>query len=227
MRNFYLKENIQNLLSLWHCYGDVSKHQNLRIHGQWPHKVWHEPLLFDEPANVIRGYKRDKPREKKGVGFDTKRRPDSDEVSTLVVMHKLLLDDVDITDDNTIKILSSESELDLWLSLGCAGFGYKIDKAPIARAFIDSRSKFYFILNEGEPVGTVLTWAQGHDVGIHQMTITQACRGRGLAGKALLQLEKRARGSSAKSMSLQASKKGLKIYESLGFVPLGFLSSYL
>ncbi|MBQ4849669.1 hypothetical protein [Pseudoalteromonas sp. MMG012] len=67
MRNFYLKENIQNLLSLWHCYGDVSKHQNLRIHGQWPHKVWHEPLLFDEPANVIRGYKRDKPREKRGL----------------------------------------------------------------------------------------------------------------------------------------------------------------
>ncbi|KAF7764563.1 hypothetical protein PCIT_b0599 [Pseudoalteromonas citrea] len=220
-----LKENVAHLVSLWHSYGGVVKKEGIYRHEQWPHKAWSVDQEINESVSSLRLNRTNTPLGWKYFTFDSEQPREA--VSSLVAMHKSITDVKDIFEDASIKEVVSEKELAEWVTLGSEGFGYQIDISPILRVFSQARSRLYFIMSDEIAVGTVMTWTEGRDVGIHQMAITQAGRGKGLAGKALVQLERIARFHGAQTLSLQASKKGFKIYAGAGFSPLGYISSYL
>jgi GNAT superfamily N-acetyltransferase len=218
-------DNIAHLLTLWHCYGNVTTNNELYIHEKWPNKVWSRGETIDESEVVLKANRANTPNKRKYVTFTTKKPTDAS--SSLVAMSKSITNEKDIPEDNSICQVMNELELREWVKVGSQGFGYDIDIASIKSAFLDNRSSFYFIKHNNDILGTVMAWRVGKDVGIHQMTVLPQGRGKGLATKALIQLERHARLKKAHTMSLQASKKGLSIYKKIGFKPLGYVSSYL
>ncbi|WP_171044322.1 GNAT family N-acetyltransferase [Pseudoalteromonas citrea] len=219
------KENIAHLLSLWHCYGSVVKSNGLYIHEKWPNKVWGNEQVIDESQSTFNTNRADTPDGKKYVTF--KSTQPNDDVSSLVAMNKSLMSSQHITEDSSIREVTNELELRHWVTLGSQGFGYDIELASVEHAFLDARSTFYFIEHHAEPLGTVMTWHEENDIGIHQMTVVQKGRGKGLAARALAQIERQAHEVQAQTLSLQASRKGLNIYKRAGFNSLGYISSYL
>lgn len=223
-----VEENICHLYSLWHCYGGKQQQGGLNMHLHWPHKLWTDRIQLDPSKQELEQWLKSKPFGKRLVSVTSKRPKESDGISALTIMTKQLRSSDVVAYQPVLQEVNKHTEtLDDWLSLCAKAFGYAIDKAPVERAFMDDRSKFYFIQLEGKNIGTVLTWRVGNDLGIHQMGIVPEGRGHQLATKALNQIESLARESKMTSMSLQASRKGRAIYKNHGFVPIGFLVSYL
>lgn len=77
-----------------------------------------------------------------------------------------------------------------------------------------------------EPVGTAILFYTGQVVGLHQLGVAQAAQGQGVARIMMHQLLALASESQARWMTLQASRKGLGLYEQPGFSRQGVVRNY-
>jgi len=129
--------------------------------------------------------------------------------------------------------LEQRFELDLvpvadWVAgsqINDAAYGVPGDASFAAAlgTFDDPGTRLYLARVDGEPACTVAARVSGGDCGIYFVATREAARGRGLASEVMRHALRAARAEGAQTTSLEATAKGLGVYERLGYRSLGRL----
>jgi len=114
-----------------------------------------------------------------------------------------------------------------WCEVGGGAFGYDIDPAVISGALATTGLELYAGLIGSEVVATGLLLQTGGIAGIHQVGVSRAFRGRGIARALMYLLLGRCVESGAEYVTLQASVEGEPLYRSMNFEAQFHISNYV
>jgi len=126
----------------------------------------------------------------------------------------------------TIKPVVTSDDLNNWVAIGSEAFGYQIDKAVIQPLVQDSSVELLLVVHGGNNVASALLYITDTIVGVHQVGVTQAAQGKGIARWLMEQLIERAAKGQASAVVLQASAAGKPLYDSLGFKTQFVIKNY-
>lgn len=229
------RANLDNLTSLWHSMG-------VEVHGKrcacglnrsqsWPHRAWLAPGREVEPGAALqRAIEIQRPGTIFPVWRYNRSRPgpwhtalenaglvlQSELTAMSLAGHRLCVQE---ETDLLVQQVTSGWEVDAWAELCGRCFGYEIDGEVIRRIARDEKVRVLWGLINDAPVATALLYASESVVGVHQVGVDPAWRGRGLAQQMMRSLVNRAIINWRPSaLVLQASQDGLDIYRRLGFV---------
>lgn len=222
----YLTKNYMNLLDLWRCYG--AKEQNgLWFSIGWPNRVWHDSL--DTPQTLLR-LQENELNSKQQLTLMTVPESGPEglqaEVS-LTLMHLLLAQEPqELAEGTDLELLDSNDEAGIgaFMQMCSEGFGYAMEVTPLQRAAHNEGVKLGFLRVHNERVATVLLYQQGTTVGVFQVAVPSAFRGKGYATEVMLHCIQWAQEQGAELMTLQASEMGLNLYRRLGFQQTGSIT---
>jgi ribosomal protein S18 acetylase RimI-like enzyme len=228
--------NINNMTTLWHNYGASTYNQVFHHSDAWPNKVWlatphsamgatelldvqnfllsnqnHNLVAWDEAfINVLsadKNWQQVSSLQAMSVDLNTAKNY-ADQI-------------VSIDKQFTLSQVSKMEDVMQWISSGSDGFGYRIDRASILNAIRNKSISLYSLFDTANdssvPAGTAMLLTENNNVGIHQITLSNAYRGKGLGKKIMAELINIAAESSADTLTLQASSDGLPLYEKFGF----------
>lgn len=228
------RANLDNLTSLWLRMGAEdagSGAQGLRRSQGWPNRAWFAPGREIEPGSDLQ---RQIEEQRAGTIFPVWRYDPSHPApwhnallaaglalqSELTAMcltgYRLALRQ---ESGLVVREVTCGWEIDAWSELCGRCFGYKIDSAVIRRIARDDRVQVLWALVNDVPVATALLHATRSVVGVHQVGVDPAWRGRGLAQQIMRSVTNRAmKHWQPSALVLQASREGLEIYRRQGFV---------
>lgn len=131
-----------------------------------------------------------------------------------------------------IVLVEADKMLRKWIHVASIGFGVPADVENIWFEFFNyaaCKSPFhtYLALWNGEPVGTSQLFVSGGVAGIYNVSCIPEARGQGIGAAITLAPLLEARKMGYRVGILQASSKGYKVYQRLGFQDFGKLSVYL
>lgn len=227
--------NLENLTALWQrmgveitCAGD-----NLALtrSRSWPHRAWLTPGREVEPGDELQ---REIEAQHPGTIFPVwdydPARPGpwhiALESAGLVLQTELTAMclagyRLSIQEETGLVVqqLTCGRKIEAWSELCGRCFGYGIDSAVILRIAQDDNVRILWALVNDVPVATALLYASKAVVGIHQVGVDPAWRGRGLAQQMMRSAINHAIVNwQPSALVLQASRDGLEIYRRLGFV---------
>lgn len=116
-----------------------------------------------------------------------------------------------------IRWVETAAELDRWTEVCSEAFGYMIDGTVIHRLSHAPGARFLLVYSEGAPAATALTLHTGDTIGIHQIGVPPAFRGRGIARDMMQHVMGACQASGARYATLQASAAAVGIYRKIGF----------
>ncbi|WP_160152253.1 GNAT family N-acetyltransferase [Microbulbifer sp. ALW1] len=120
----------------------------------------------------------------------------------------------------------SAAELEHWVRICSDAFGYEIDTGVMANAAANPETGLWLAEQEGVAVATALLFRTGDVIGIHQVAVPDAYRGRGIARALMQQLLNHCQQTGARYATLQASTMGEGLYRQLGFKPRFLITNY-
>lgn len=227
-----VSHNIQNMLSLWHLYGAHSK-EKLWHSASWPHRVWHDSL---EPGVTIAALEHSSlAKEQKVVMLKDQLQLPPAWLARYHVDGGLQLMNIDLTmstfarcDKTQLVPVSSESvsQINEFSSLCSKGFGYAIDTQVLEKVAKTSAVKLMLLAADGNSVATALLHETERVLGIYQIAVPAAHRGKGYATSIMLHILNYAQQKGGKHACLQASEMGQNLYLKLGFKVCGQLMIY-
>jgi GNAT superfamily N-acetyltransferase len=228
------RANLENLTSLWQRMGVENASgiaAGLRRSQSWPNRAWFEPGLEVEPGSELqRAIEGQRPGTIFPVWRYDPEHPDhwhnallaagltlqSELTAMCLTGYRLsLLEESGLV----VREVSRGWEIDAWSELCGRCFGYQIDSAVIRRIAPDERVQVLWALVNDVPVATALLYNSNTAVGVHQVGVDPAWRGRGLAQQFMRSVTNRAiLHWQPAALVLQASRDGLEIYRRQGFV---------
>jgi len=224
--NTYLTKNYMNLLDLWRCYG--AKEQNgLWFSTGWPNRVWHDSLSAE---STLRSLQQNQLNSKQQLVLRTapEKGPKGLQADvSLTLMHLMLSQQhQELAEGTDLELLDSNDEAGIgaFMRMCSEGFGYPMEVAPLQRAAHADGVKLGFLRVHGERVATVLLYQQGTTIGVFQVAVPAAFRGKGYATEVMLHCIQWAQEQGAEVMTLQASEMGLNLYRRLGFQETGTIT---
>lgn len=247
-----LKENLQNLVGLWHRYGAAVHATRPVVYSSvsWPNRWWAD-WSIQADGSVVQGWptaavlnERFEERGQPAVLSVWPSRPASPpstlERSLLATGWRDPFEQTamvrDLNEDKngegpvsplTVSPVEDEGELVAWAALSGAAFGYDIDVSVLKPLLRDPAVSVLKAVRDDEMVATALLFRTGTTVGLHQMSVDPARQRQGIANALMSELERRSRASGARQMVLQASASGLPLYAKRGFVPQMTLRNYV
>ena len=225
----YIKENIENLTSLWRLAGDQSgiNFQKTGYEFSWiPGSDWPNRLWFTNPINS-NGYSSAIEQAKMhNLGISIW---DGIEITNVMLESEGFIIKSELTGMTlSLENLNSKSktlemepvsnflEASEWSSLFQEAFGYKIDSYTILK--ISNVVNFYIARHNQEAVGTAVLFQNKPEVaGIHSMGIIPSMRRKGYAEEMLLTVLEAGKEKGARLATLQASEMGKGLYLKTGF----------
>ncbi len=126
--------------------------------------------------------------------------------------------------DCRVSRVLTHSELDVWMSVMCEGFGLKDDSRDATRRRIlaigvdeDSRLRHYIAYQNGVPAAVSTVFLGTESAGVYFVTTLPWARRRGLGASVTRHSVAELAGSELDRVVLQATHEGEKLYQQLGF----------
>lgn len=134
-----------------------------------------------------------------------------------------------LKDGKRIQLQRVDTAVDIqaWCEVGGGAFDYHIDPEVISGALGAPGLELYLALIDGDVVATGLLFQTGEIAGIHQVGVSQAFRGRGIARVLMHLLLVRSAECGAARVTLQASVEGEPLYRSMNFDAQFRISNYV
>lgn len=230
--------NIENLTALWRAMGATASDDALPgLHASpgWPHRFWFDGLRAPKVTPQVHNALANLPARAmvpvwRASGADSELEQILRQLGYSVAleqraMHLTQWQDLP-PDSLTLHPVASGNEQKLWTQLCSDAFGYPIDGAVIAHLARDDRARLWLAEQDGEAVATALLFRTGGTVGVHQVGVPAAYRGRGVARAMMQALMHQCQVPDTESLVLQASAAGEGLYRQLGFQPRFLLRSY-
>jgi ribosomal protein S18 acetylase RimI-like enzyme len=244
-----VRANISNLTALWRAFGTVGVEAEQPLvatrSASWPHRCWFEMHGGDSALAAVAGV-----LDRLPAGFIVPvwDGPQAASLETLLAAQgyretfrqtamSLRLEDYRrhrgaapaSTDPARLVLqrLDSIESVLTWCGVGSEAFGYCIDPEAIADALATPGLELYLGLIGGEAVATGLLLQTGEVVGIHQVGVSGAVRGLGLARELMHRLLERSVDCGASCVTLQASEAGAPLYRSMHFDELFTIRNYV
>ncbi|MBN7798326.1 GNAT family N-acetyltransferase [Parahaliea mediterranea] len=230
--------NIDNLTALWHAMGATALDDTLPgLHActGWPHRFWfdwrrppqptvqlHDALAALPPRAMVPVWRADKA----GSALEQSLRQLGYTVALEQRAMHLRQWPVFPASSLALRPALSDDELNRWTQLCSEAFGYPIDSGVMARLARDDRASLWLAEDKGEAVATALLFRTGGTVGMHQVGVPAAQRGRGVARALMQALMNQCHARDTDSLVLQASAAGEGLYRQLGFQQRFLLRSY-
>ncbi|MFC3096163.1 GNAT family N-acetyltransferase [Alteromonas sediminis] len=224
--NTYLTKNYMNLLDLWRCYG-AKKQNGLWFSTGWPNRVWHELLDTEQTlARLKENELSSKQQLALVTGHETKLEGLRAEGSLTLMHLHLTGEHQELSKGTDLEFIHSNDEVDIgaFIEMCSEGFGYSMEVAPLQRAANTKGVRVGFLREHGERVATILLYQQGKTVGVFQVSVPNAFRGKGYATEVMMHCIQWAQLQGIELMTLQASQMGLNLYRRLGFKESGTLT---
>lgn len=236
--NRIARANIENLVNLWRTMGTLSASgedafalRNLN----WPRRCWFEPgtrpLAPDQVAAVLArvpaGYI--VPVWESPFEMDLRRalhirgyRPAFMQTAMCLDLSRYPVREgkaAALTNGMQVELrnVCTAGDVSTWCDIGGAAFGYHIDTEAVSGALGAPGLDAYLALVEGQPAATALLFRTGDIIGVHQVGVSRAFRGRGVARALMHLLLRHSREGGAAWATLQASEEGEPLYRSMNF----------
>ena len=221
--------NINNLTQLWELgakrNGFLFKNENYSIakipYSDWPNKLW---LKMPANSKLLAVILQENSSEKFTISLweeDPK------------LHHKLI--DMNYTQSNeligmslnldgfvkkqerlALKRVYNPDQAKRWSELFEMGFGYRISQSTVESTM--DEIQYYIAGYNGFELGTVVLFVHPAEIaGIHSMGVIPEFRRQGFARNILIEVLAKAKLTSAKMATLQASKAGEPLYKEIGF----------
>ncbi len=232
--NKLARANIDNLTQLWRSMHTQQLPEGLLLSAYWPNKLWYspeqipasarlQPLLEAAPDRVtLPIWIEDGPFAEAldATGFALASR----HTAMALEPGRLTARARHADGGYALQRVESESELEAWTRVGSDAFGYHIDHQSTQALAATSGASLYLAHLDGHYAGTALLFDSHGVVGIHQVGVVPACRGRGLARQVMYDLVEPA--AVNRYHVLQASSAGQPLYEQMGFDALFTIHNY-
>ena len=223
------QKNLRNLHALWQRYGAVPffGRAGWWRHTQWPNRCWKQG---DSDGDLVDSIS-DLPRECI-VPVIENTDPAGDEpllhgsgwqvafeqvamVKSIAAYKSAGLPELEI--EGELQAVQAESQLQNWLAIQSAAFGYDIDAAAIQSLLSESDARVWLYLEHSKAVAGVVLLKTGDVVGVHQLAVNPEHQGQGIARRLMARVLREAVLLGGDYLVLQASAAGLPLYQSLGF----------
>ena len=235
--------NIDNLTSLWKIMGSqsvtsLSSSKQLNKSFSWPHRCW-----FDWKTNTLEISSIDNIISH--LGNDNIVPIWNTEAENSNCFEKLLIDAgfeasfeqsamfLDIKEYVSIdlpnldlKIVKSIRDIGDWTKVAIQAFEYEIDISVIKKIYNELGVQLLIVTVDTQPAATAMIYKTGEVTGIHQVGVSPAYRGKGIAHKLMQHIIAQSIESSCKYITLQASTSGQGLYEKLGFKHQFIIQNY-
>lgn len=229
MTSFAVK-NITNMVALWRCYG-AEQRGNLWYSLGWPYRVWHDSLDTRQTVKSLRWSQLNSKHQLVTVASNITARQgqgcDLQAHVSLTLMHLVMpKGPKQLTEETDLELLKQDDHVGItaFVDMCSEGFGYAIEVKVLQRAAKMAGVKLGFLRVHGKRVATVLLYKQGTTLGVFQVTVPGAYRGKGYATEVMHHSMRWAQVEGVKLMTLQASEMGLNLYRRLGFQEEGSIT---
>jgi GNAT superfamily N-acetyltransferase len=102
-----------------------------------------------------------------------------------------------------------------------ASYGFDGDFEGAFRSVPPEPARLYLARADGQPAATLLTYEAGSECGVYLVATLPEARGRGLATALVSHALREARARGCETTSLQATARGRRVYERLGYRSIG------
>ncbi|MCK7596527.1 GNAT family N-acetyltransferase [Microbulbifer sp. CAU 1566] len=230
--------NIDNLTTLWRVMGAqrAYREQSTQLYAchRWPYRHWFEADSVpptETLANIFNSLppsatvpiwdataELGTPLHNAGFKIGSEQR----------AMHLELAQWQPAPTDSALNLtqVRSAAELEHWVRICSDAFGYEIDTGVMANAATNPETSLWLAEQKGVAVATALLFRTGDVIGIHQVGVPEAYRGRGIARALMQQLLNHCRQTGARYATLQASTMGEGLYRQLGFKSRFLITNY-
>ncbi|WP_417446416.1 GNAT family N-acetyltransferase [Kangiella sp.] len=226
----FVAKNIANMIALWRYYG-AEQRGDLWYSHSWPHRVWHNSLDWSETSKELNAVQLSASQQLvtlSAMKDETEWQPqDMRKDLRLTLMHlEMPNTKLEVDKDSELELLDSTDTDGIisFVKMSSDGFGYSMDPQALLRAAKFSAVKLGFLRVSGERVATVLLLKQDNTLGIHQVAVPSAFRGKGYATDMMLHSMRWGQTKRAQLITLQASEMGLNLYRRLGFKEAGSIT---
>lgn len=134
--------------------------------------------------------------------------------------------DFDKEIDNNIVLIGSH-KIEEWSNVISTAFGKPEDLASFKALSNSGKCKIYAYMDNEKIIGTSLLYTKNGNAGIHEVSVLNEYRGKGIGKKLINRILQDAKRESSKIASLQASALGEPLYKSLGFEKVSLVSTYI
>ncbi len=227
MNSILDRANLDNLIGLWHALG-ARLHKDSKgsmwISESWPHKCWRTQMLMTTSFDFSEFSDR--------LIFPIWDIGNTEAMETALVDHNYEISSEQTAmvlaasewprikaprDEFTLRKIDKDIDVETWSHVCGAAFDYRIDPAPIRKLLRLHEACLFLAFVDGEPAGTALLFKTNRIAGIHQVGVTPAFQGRGIAREMMKSIIREAAEAGAEHITLQASRAGRHLYDQLGF----------
>lgn len=236
------KGNIDNLTTLWKKMGAeeqvLSAHEGYYSASRWPNRCWFDWDVdtdsIDNIDGVLSALRKDQIMpiwDRTGMtAGKLEQALISNSFGVMLEQTAMVMnvDDFSMSDSpvNSIKSVSSAEDVEIWVSVGSAAFGYQIDAHVISKLVHDEDIKLFIYYYENTPAGTALLCKTSDVIGVHQVGVVPTFQGKRIGSSLMKYLISECKEWQGKFITLQASTAGKGLYERLGFSPQFMIRSY-
>jgi drug/metabolite transporter (DMT)-like permease len=222
-----IKQNIQNLTSLWETAGKefdkFSKDNNICIanisNSDWPNRIWTDQKI----SKKIIGEIKLKMHKENGLVFsyfneDTKKSPSNNNFTLKSVQYGMSLPlntKFEIQNSVNLQKVTNKQSSALWSSAFYNAFKYKISTETVIKT--KNEIQYFLIYHKDELVGTAVLFNTDKVAGIHSLGILPSKRKLGFANETMCQILNIAIDQNLSLATLQASEMAKKMYVEMGF----------
>jgi len=228
------KVNLDNLTSLWKVMGvrsdsALSSSNHLNKSLSWPHRCWFDREINNPEISSIDNFVSDLENDCIIPIWDIEAEQSNRFEQLLIdegfkISFKQSAMYLDIKEYKVIdlpyidlKIVKSVRDIDDWTKVAIQSFEYEIDVSVIRKIANDPDVRLLIVKVDDQSVATAMIYKTGEVIGIHQVGVSRAFRGKGIAQKLMRLVIAQCIESPCKYITLQASTSGQSLYEKLGF----------
>lgn len=243
MNNKYLiKENIENLISLWQLVSEPFKgyHTNEAFtcydvrDSQWPTRLWFHEIINKSDLKKADTVYFSKSEAKNLSYFDIHKDAPTKLLNDFnfkirYVQRGMVLkigNSYNYEERLTLKHVITKDDAILWSALFFQSFNYKVHPNQV---LLPLEKTFFYIVSdkEGHAIGTIIAHNTNSEViGIHSMGIIPKERQKGYATELMQIVINQAKLTGFSHVTLQASEKAVSLYEKLGFEKQFLIKNY-
>lgn len=128
--------------------------------------------------------------------------------------------------DSNIVLIGSH-KIEEWSDVVSTAFGKPPESAPFIAMSGSGKCNIYAYMDNDKIVGTSLLYTKNGNAGIHEVSVLEEYRGKGIGKKLINRILQDAKREGSKIASLQASALGEPLYRSIGFEKVSLVATYI
>lgn len=233
--------NIENLTSLWltasapfQSFSENSAISYSQVqHSEWPNRMWFNKDIEggDEAEQAAEMISSSSPKMTLAYwdiygseSYNYLEEKNFTKIYELLGMSLKLGEPANFQSRVNMKLVSNETDAELWEELFRKSFGYRISREILLKT--GNEISFYSVFHNNEPVGTAILFTRNGISGIHGVGVIPEMRRKGYADEIMKVLINKSIASGSEYATLQASAMGKGIYLRLGFEEQFIMKGY-